>query len=139
MTMAQNMALAILFECGTPSMADFEKAYRQEQVTDFYKNIPSLRDDTKFLCGELDSYYVGAVRSGDNWFVGGVNAILDTMATVDFSFLDAGKTYEAEIFVNHPTDNKEVIKVVKDVTSTDKEIIDMFKNGGFAIRLTPKN
>lgn len=139
MTMAQNMALAILFECGTPSMADFEKTYRQEQVIDFYKNIPSLRDDTKFLCGELDSYYVGAVRSGDNWFVGGVNAILDTMATVDFSFLDAGKTYEAEIFVNHPTDNKVVLKVIKDVTSTDKENIDMFKNGGFAIRLTPKN
>ncbi len=138
MTMAQNMALAILFECGTPSMADFEYTYTQDQIIDFYKNLPARHDDTKFLGGELDSYYVGAVRAGENWFVGGVNSVLDTMATVDFSFLDSDKTYEAEIFVNDPTDNKAVLKVIKNVKSTDKEVIDMFKNGGFAIRLTPK-
>ncbi len=138
MTMAQNMALAILFECGTPSMADFETTYRQEQIKDFYKSLPSRHDDTKFLCGELDGYYVGAVRSGQNWFVGGVNSILDNMVTVDFSFLDKDKTYEAEFFINHPTDNKVVIKMVKEVTSASKEVIDMFENGGFAVKLTPK-
>lgn len=138
MTMAQNMALAILFECGTPSMADFEKTYRQEQIKDFYKNIPARHDDTKFLSGELDSYYVGAVRSGKNWFVGGVNSSLDTSVKVDFSFLDKDKSYEAEFFVNDPSDHKKVLKMVKTVTSTSKEIIDMTKNGGFAVRLTPK-
>lgn len=138
MTMAQNMALAILFESGSPSMADFEYTYRLEEIYEFYKSIPAKHDDTKFLCGELDSYYVGAVRSGENWFVGGVNSVLDTMVKVDFSFLDPGKTYEAEIFLNDPTDNKAVIRRIKDVTSESKENIEMIKNGGFAIRLTPK-
>ncbi len=138
MTMAQNMALAILFECGTPSMADFEYTYTKEQIKEFYKYVPARHDDTKFLCGELDTYYVGAVRSGENWFVGGVNSILDTMVTVDFSFLDKDKTYEAEFFINDPLDNKVVIKMTKDITSTDKETIDMFKNGGFAVKLMPK-
>ncbi len=138
MTMAQNMALAVLFESGTPSMADFEKTYRQEQIKAFYQSIPARHDDTKFLCGELDSHYVGAVRSGENWFVGGVNSVIDTMVKVEFSFLDPGKTYEAEIFINDPTDNKAVIRRIKDITSTSVENIDMVKNGGFAIRLTPK-
>lgn len=138
MTMAQNMALTVLFECGTPSMADFEYTYKDELIKEFYKNIPARHDDTKFLCGELDSYYVGAVRSGETWFVGGVNSVLDNMAKVDFSFLDSNKTYEAEIFVNDATDNKKVIRIVKDVTSISAENIDMVKNGGFAIRLTPK-
>ena len=136
--MAQNMAIAILFECGTPSMADFEYTYTKEQIKEFYKYVPARHDDTKFLCGELDTYYVGAVRSGENWFVGGVNSILDTMVTVDFSFLDKDKTYEAEFFINDPLDNKVVIKMTKDITSTDKETIDMFKNGGFAVKLMPK-
>lgn len=139
MTMGHNMALAILFECGTPSMADFEATYRQDQINEFYKNVPARHDDTKFLGGELDSHYVGAVRSGENWFVGGVNALISNTFTVDFSFLDKNKTYEAEFFINDPDNQNAVLKMTKDVTSTSKEVIDMFENGGFAIRLTPKN
>lgn len=138
MSMAQNMALAVLFESGSPSMADLETTYTQVQISEFYKSIPARHDDTKFLCGELDSYYVGAARSGENWFVGGVNAVIDTTVTVDFSFLDPDKTYEAEIFINDASDNNKVIRRVVDITGQSKEMIKMVRNGGFAIRLTPK-
>lgn len=138
MSMAQNMALAVLFESGSPSMADWETTYKEVQISEFYKSIPSRHDDTKFLCGELDSYYVGAVRSGENWFVGGVNALIDTTVTVDFSFLEEGKKYEAEIFINDASDNQKVVRRVGEITNKSKEMIKMIKNGGFAIRLTPK-
>ena len=138
MTMAHNMALAILFECGTPSMADFDNTYYKTETKDFFKAIPARHDDTKFLCGELDSHYVGAVRSGENWFVGGVNAGWENNVKIDFSFLDADKTYAAEIFINDLTDYKKVTKINIDITSEDEQIFDMVVNGGFAIRLTPK-
>ena len=139
MTMAQNMALAILYESGTPSMADKEAVYADMQIKEFYRNIPSVRDDTKFLGGEPEKYYVGAVKAGECWFVGGVNGSSDKMAKVAFSFLDPDKTYEAEIFTNHPTDHTKVIRTTKNITSADKENFEMVENGGFAVRLTPKN
>lgn len=138
MTMAANMAIAVLYESGAPSMADLEATYRQVQISEFYKSIPARHDDTKFLCGELDGYYVGAVRSDENWFVGGVNAMIETSVTVDFSFLDPTKTYEAEIFINDATSNKKVIRRVVEITSQSKEMMKMVENGGFAIRLVPK-
>lgn len=139
MTMAHQMALAILFENGTPSMADREYTYQNSLIKEFYKNIPALHDDTKFLSGELDGYYVGAVRAGSQWFVGGVNSVVKTTAKVDFSFLEDGVTYEAEIFENHGTDNKKVNRRKINITKGDIEFFDMVKNGGFAVRLTPKN
>lgn len=137
MTMAYQMALAVLLESGTPSMADFEYVYTDKLIKEFYKHIPSVCDDTLFLGGEPDKYYVGAVRSGDEWFVAGVNSILPTTAKVDFSFLEDGVTYEAEIFTNHATDIKKVEKKMMQITKDDIEFFDMIKNGGFAIRLTP--
>ena len=137
MTMAYQMALAVLLESGTPSMADFEYVYTDTLIKEFYKHIPSVCDDTLFLGGEPDKYYVGAVRSGDEWFVAGVNSILPTTAKVDFSFLEDGVTYEAEIFTNHATDIKKVEKKMMQITKDDIEFFNMIKNGGFAIRLTP--
>ena len=119
-------------------MADLEATYRQDQIKEFYKAIPSRHDDTKFLGGEPDSYYVGAAKSGDNWFVGGINAVRVNTAKVDFSFLDADKSYTAEIFYNDPTDYKQVKRTVKTITAKSKENIEMVKYGGFAIRLIPK-
>ena len=135
--MADQMALAVLLVIGTRAMADFEYVYTDRLIKEFYKHIPSVCDDTLFLGGEPDKYYVGAVRSGDEWFVAGVNSILPTTAKVDFSFLEDGVTYEAEIFTNHAKDIKKVEKKMMQITKDDIEFFNMIKNGGFAIRLTP--
>ncbi len=137
MTMAHQMALAVLFESGTPSMADFEDVYENILIKEFYKSIPSLCDDTLFLGGEPDKYYVGAVRSGDEWLVAGANAIVPNTAKVSFSFLEEGVTYNAEIFTNHETDYKKVERRTAKITKDDIEFFDMIKNGGFVVRLTP--
>lgn len=137
MTMAHQMALAVLLEGGTPSMADFEKVYEDTLIKEFYKHVPALCDETLFLGGEPDKYYTGAVRSGDEWLVAGANAIIPNTAKVSFSFLEEGVTYNAEIFTNHETDYKKVEKRMAKITKDDIEFFDMVKNGGFVVRLTP--
>ena len=136
LTMAHQMALAILYESGQPNMADFSTTYDNALIRDFYKNIPSLRDETVFLEGELDYYYVAAVKSGDSWFVAGINSVVDQSVTIDFSFLGEGN-YQAEIFVNNATNRKSVDKTTKTITSSSTETISMTEDGGFVIRLTP--
>ncbi len=137
MTMACQMALAVLLESGTPSMADFEDVYENTLIKEFYKNIPSLCDETLFLGGDPDKYYAGAVRSGDEWLVAGANSVVPSTAKVSFSFLEEGVTYNAEIFTNHETDYKKVERRTAKITKDDIEFFDMIKNGGFVVRLTP--
>ena len=137
-TMASNMAIAVLFESGIPSMADKSYTYLYNgQIKDFYKSIPSNREETIFLNGELDRYYVAAVKSGDEWFIAGLSCVAAMDISIDLSFLGEGE-YEAEIFTNDPTDNNSVIKSKKTVTADSKENVSLVRNGGFVYRLKLK-
>ena len=49
-----------------PMYGDHIEAYKDQVVYDFYKSMPTLRDETIFLGGELDQLYSAAIRSGDH-------------------------------------------------------------------------
>ena len=135
LTMAHQMALAVLYESGTPSMADYASKYAEEQIVDFYKSIPAARDETIFLCGLPDEYYCAAVRVGDEWFVAGINGALESTATIDFSFLGEG-TWTAEFFTDAAESNKQVTKESKTLQASSSETLTLAKNGGFVYHLT---
>lgn len=132
-TKAHQMALAVLFESGSPSMADYAKAYRESDIYSFYKSIPSVREKTVFLGGKLDYYYSAAVKAGNYWFVGAANSLVKQDFTVDFSFLDDGE-YVAEVYNDDP-DSGKIVKETITVTKNDKKTFTMQSKGGFVIRL----
>ena len=137
LTPAHQLALSVLYESGSPSLGDYTQAYYDEIINRFHKHIPALRDETVFLDGKPDEYYVAAIRAGDEWFVGGINSILETDITVDFSFLGDGE-YEAELF----TDDKKgdsLVRTAETFVKGDTLSLKMLENGGFIMRLTPKN
>lgn len=51
-----------------------ESVIRPDEVTRFYCSVPVVWDDTRFLEGEMGKYAVIARRSGDDWYVGILNA-----------------------------------------------------------------
>lgn len=134
MTKAHQMALAVLFESGAPSMADYVNAYQNRDLYSLYKSIPSVREETVFLGGKLDYYYCAAVKSEKYWFVAGANSLVKNNFTVDFSFLDDGE-YTAEIFTE-ADEESDVTRTVTTVTKNDKKTITMLAKGGFVIRLS---
>lgn len=134
MTKAHQMALAVLFESGAPSMADYVNAYQNRDLYSLYKSIPSVREETVFLGGKLDYYYCAAVKSEKYWFVAGANSLVKNNFTVDFSFLDDGE-YTAEIFTE-ADEESDVTRTVTMVTKNDKKTITMLAKGGFVIRLS---
>lgn len=134
MTKAHQMALAVLFESGAPSMADYVNAYQNRDLYSLYKSIPSVREETVFLGGKLDYYYCAAVKSEKYWFVAGANSLVKNNFTVDFSFLDDGE-YTAEIFTEEDEES-DVTRTVTTVTKNDKKTITMLAKGGFVIRLS---
>lgn len=136
LTVGHEMALAILYESGLPSMADYEETYQNTLIKDFYKSIPAKRDDMVFLSGELDGYYCAAVRAGDTWYVAGINSSGSKRSVeLDLSFLEEG-THEAVIYKD-PDWQLFGYPIISQTTDTIQSgssfTVDMKASGGFVI------
>jgi hypothetical protein len=74
-TNAHELALSIVFETPIQHFADSVDSYRAqpEAVKTFLKQVPAAWDETRVLSGEPGQTLVVARRSGDVWYVGGIN------------------------------------------------------------------
>lgn len=74
-TDCHELALPILFESGLQHMADRPEAYLNlpEPVKKLLSGLPSAWDDTRLLAGYPGQSAVIARRSGDTWYIAGIN------------------------------------------------------------------
>ena len=70
------LAAAVLFQCPVQhfALAPNNLDDAPDWAIDFMKNVPTVWDDTRFIEGYPGVYAVMARRSGDRWYVVGVNA-----------------------------------------------------------------
>jgi hypothetical protein len=71
-----ELALSVLFTSGIQHYAEIPDgmAKAPAYVRDFLRSVPSVWDDVRFLGGEPGRYAVFARRSGDRWWIAGINA-----------------------------------------------------------------
>ncbi len=140
-TIGYQMALGILYESGTPSMADLPATYINEDetdtpYTDYYKHLPASWDQSKFIKGNPETYVVIARRKGDNWWLAGITTT-QRVINLDFSFLGNG-TYDAIIYNGgdrgDETDDA-IEKSTDTITRNSKRAIQVTDNAGFVIEL----
>ena len=74
-THAHELALTVLFESGLQHLADRPESYYEQpwEVQQFLSQLPSAWDETRLLNGYPGESVVMARRSGDTWYVAGVN------------------------------------------------------------------
>jgi hypothetical protein len=77
---AFELALSVLFTSGIQHYAEIPEgmAKAPAYVRDFLRTVPSIWDDVRFLDGYPGRFVVMARRSGNQWFIAGINA--DTSA-----------------------------------------------------------
>jgi len=90
-TDCHELALPILFESGLQHMADRPEAYLglPQEVMDLLSGLPSAWDDTRLLAGYPGRFAVIARRSGDTWYIAGINGT-DEQLPVDPDFSRIG-------------------------------------------------
>lgn len=130
------ITLPFLFE-GMTTVGDTLTNLSYEPIQELYKSIPVLRDETKFLCGEPDSYYCAAIRNGDEWIIACITN-KERKVNLDLSFLGddnySGYLYEdGEVDTNQKTT---IVKTAVSYTSSSKVEIDLGERSGFVIHLT---
>ncbi len=114
--------------------------YKADPELDFWRQIPTVWDDTKVLNAKIGAYATVARRSGGDWFVGSINALERRTLAIPLTFLTPGKKYTAQIYSDAAPDGADRTKVAcatREVTSSDTITADLASNGGHAIRLVP--
>ena len=110
---------------------------------DFWKTIPVTWDETKVVNGVIGQYVTEARRTGEDWYVGSVNAGQRRTLEIPLSFLEPGKKYTADIYnEGAPGSRKaeDLIKITIEKKTVDATTVikaDMSDIGGHAMRLVP--
>ena len=90
-TRCNQLAEYVVFYAPLQMLSDNPTIYMKEQeCTDFIKNVPTTWDETVPLDGKVGEYVAVARRKADNWFVGAMTNWDPRTLTLDFSFLPAG-------------------------------------------------
>lgn len=144
-TLAKQLALYVVMYSPLQMACDLPENY--EKRLDAFKFIEDVAldwDDTKILAAEPGEFINTArkTKNSENWFVGGITNENARDFTVDFSFLDKNKKYEAIIYedakdADYLTNPMAYHIYKQTVTSNSKIKIHLARSGGYAISLMP--
>lgn len=92
-SLAHELALTVLYESGLQHLADRPESFlaQPKEVQAFLRLLPTVWDETRYVSGYPGESAVLARRSGNTWYVAGINGSDEpqTLAT-DLSFLGNG-------------------------------------------------
>jgi alpha-glucosidase len=99
-TFAHQLAMAVISFSPLQSMFWYDRPsdYHGEAEVEFFREVPTVWDETKVVDGAIGKFAVIARRSGDNWFVGAINNSEPRALKLPFAFLAPTRKYQAHIY-----------------------------------------
>jgi alpha-glucosidase len=136
-TRCHQLALYTIFEAPLQMMADSPTAYMKEQEsTDFISRVPTTFDETVALDGEVGKFVAIARRKSNVWYLGAITNWDFREITIDFSFLEKGKKFQAEIFSDGINADKSAVDYKREIITVDsatKLTYHLANGGGLAM------
>ncbi len=110
-----------------------------EPELEFFDRVPTVWDATRVIHGAIGQYAVIARRSGDDWFLGCMNAGQSRVLDVPLSFLRKGLRYTAYVYSDDPaTPTRTHVKIERlPVDAATVLKVAMSAQGGQAVRIVP--
>ena len=99
---AHELALTVLYESALQHLADRPESYlaQPQQVQDFFGQLPTVWDETRFVSGYPGESVVMARRNGSTWYVAGINGTNEKKTLdVDLSFIE-GSAHSVQTFAD---------------------------------------
>ena len=110
-----------------------------EPELECYDYMPTVWDETRVLQSAIGKYTVIARRTGDDWFIGAMNADSERTFDVPLDFLTPGRKYIEAVYSQDPTTpTRTHVRIDRWlVDSTVTNVVTLGASDGEAIRLTP--
>ena len=108
---------------------------------DFFKQMPTVWDDSKVLEGEIGKFATIARKTGVDWFVGSLTGERPRLLNLELSFLDKGADYNAIVYT-HDDDSESLTNVKIEKLQVKNNTILRYQikeNSGLAIHFQKIN
>jgi alpha-glucosidase len=142
-TLASQLALYVVLFSPLQMAADLPENYEEKPEFKFIKEVPCIWSETKVLDSKIGEYttIVRKDWDGKNWYLGSITNRESRKLTVSLSFLEEGKTYQAEIYAdgngaNYKTNPYPVTIQTKKVNSKTILDLNLASGGGTAIKFS---
>ncbi len=151
-TKGHELALTALYESGIQHLADRPESFltQPQEVKDYLSTLPTVWDETLLLDGYPGEYVIMARRSGDRWWISGINGSdAPRPVKLDLSRLNLTSTAKGILFTDsspvshtgHPANSKAVSGTGWDIKQLKNSIdlptsIDFLPRGGFVMVLS---
>ena len=118
---------------------DRPSQFHGEPEVEFFREVPTVWDETRVLNGRIGEFATIARRKGDAWFIGTINAKDARTLQVPLSFLASGKKYTAHLYSDDDTvaTATKVGVATRAVDSTTTLDVPLVATGGQAIWIEP--
>jgi alpha-glucosidase len=143
-TLAKQLALYVVLYSPLQMASDLPENYEGQPAFQFIKDVAVDWDTTRVIDGKIGDYVIVARKQKDSpqWFLGAITDEEARSFTVPLTFLDAGRSYIAEIYADGPGANwldnpLPVVISRRTVTRNTRLPIALAPGGGQAIRLRP--
>jgi alpha-glucosidase len=141
-TRAHSVALMVIFESPLQMIPDPPSDYyREPEVTRYLVGIPTEWDETRVLHAKVGDYVVLARRRGESWYVGAITDWTARSFELDFSFLEKGRRYRADVLKDGPNSDIRAIDFnmeKAEIDSGGRISIRLAPGGGWVAKLTPR-
>lgn len=130
-TVAHQLALVVVFESGFQCFADRAEAYLAlpEQPKQFLKDVPAAWDESCLLAGYPSDYVIIARRSGNDWYIGGINGKNEDRE-LEFTLPAACKDKSFKMITDGADKDTFDYRTVENTNGMVK--VKLLPNGGFA-------
>ena len=139
-TRARQLAMPVVYLSPLTVFCDSPANYRGAAGIEFYRNLPTVWDETVIPSDELARHIVVARRSGDQWWLAAMNGCDALKVRVPLGFLGAGSWSlhsfsDASDAAAAPT---HVAEKTQAVTADDTIELGLAPAGGYAATLTKR-
>jgi len=97
---AQQLALTVIYYSPLQSMFWYGRPadYTNEDEIEFFKYVPTVWDETRYLAGDIGKNIAVARRQGDTWYLGCAAGMEDWDTVVKMDFLKPGRDYHITVY-----------------------------------------
>jgi alpha-glucosidase len=143
-TLAKQLALYVVLYSPLQMAADLPENYEGQPAFQWIKDVAVDWDTTRVIDGKIGDYVIVArkQKGSPQWFLGAITDEEARTFDVPLTFLDAGKSYVADIYADGAgadwLTNPTPVRIThRTVTRATRLRIALAKGGGQAIRIRP--
>lgn len=141
-TFAHQLAMAVVSFSPLQFIFWYDKPsdWHGEPEIEFFRQVPTVWDETKVLNGEIGKYATIARRHGDDWFIGAINDREPRTLKILLTFLAPGRQYRAHVYADDDSVPTRTHVLVTNRAVDAQTILEMPLKpaGGEAVWLSPE-